>query len=93
VKKFNRHDLSIIQVQNRSKRNRNRLNMMGLRQAKGTPPNQHLLPDKAIFYPMPKVLSFPEFLLRMNLRFMPWWSKYRRRKDENKSISALPARR
>jgi len=92
MKRFKRYDLSTIQVQEKSKRNRNRLNMRGLRQAPGTPPDLHLLPEKAIFHPMPKVLSFPDFLLRMNLKFMPWWSKYRR-KDESKSIPALPARR
>ncbi len=68
-----------IQIQERAKRKRNRLNMMGLRQPPGTKPREYKPSGKPVWKPMPKTptLGYGDILGRINLLLSPWWRRLR----------------
>lgn len=77
--------LTKIQLQERDKRKRNRLNMMGLRQPPGTKPREYKPSGKPVFRPIPtRELDLSRLLGGLNLLLRaPWWRP--RQKPENKS--------
>jgi hypothetical protein len=68
--------LTKIQRQERAKRERNRLNMMGLRQPPGTPPQQYRPAERATWKPMPHTMpgwDFGSWLQGLNRLLRARW--------------------
>lgn len=66
-----------IQIQERAKRKRNRLNQGGLRTPPGTHPGVHKVSGEPVFKPIEGGAGFnlDHFLERINLLLTPWWRR------------------
>ena len=80
-----------IQIQERAKRKRNRINMMGMRQPKGTRPNRYIPVEKPVWHPM--AFTMPDFsglFGRLGEMFRPRWK--RRLSDEELARKLYPGK-